>query len=182
MCQGSIPSCWKGREAYHIINEPSFEVEDLWTVKEAGGNMYQRYIFLQGRVGPSVWISTHIVHERMETRIDQSHINIELTNLKITKNPKSLELGIMVKRVVLLFVVLFFLCCCSPFVQQGCCPFVHSFVVKVCYHRFCCSYFSLFLLSCYLLLSMRCFVIIFVHCNCTIQNCHPIGVVIMVNC
>ena len=29
MCQGSIPSWWSGREAYHIIDEPSFEVEDL---------------------------------------------------------------------------------------------------------------------------------------------------------
>ena len=30
-----------------------------------------------------------------------------------------------------MFDVLFLLCCCfSPVVQQGCCPFVHSFVVK----------------------------------------------------
>ena len=38
--------------------------------------MYQRYIFLQERGGPSVWISTHMVHERMEMKIDQSNINI----------------------------------------------------------------------------------------------------------
>ena len=28
MCQGSIPSCWNGGEAHHIINEPSLEEED----------------------------------------------------------------------------------------------------------------------------------------------------------
>ena len=28
MCQGSIPSCWNGGEAHHIINESSFEEED----------------------------------------------------------------------------------------------------------------------------------------------------------
>ena len=27
---GIIPSYWNGREAYHIVNEPSFEVEDLF--------------------------------------------------------------------------------------------------------------------------------------------------------
>ena len=38
------------------------------------------------------------------------------------------------KRVVLVFVILLLLCCCcSPVVKQGCCPFVHSFVVKACY-------------------------------------------------
>ena len=48
------------------------------------------------------------------------------------QNHKSLELGIVVKRVVLVFVVLFLLCyCCSPIVQQGCYPFAHSFVVKL---------------------------------------------------
>ena len=30
MCQVSIPSCWEDEEAYHIINEPPFEVEDLF--------------------------------------------------------------------------------------------------------------------------------------------------------
>ena len=33
-------------------------------------------IFLEERGGPSMWISTHMVHRRMETRIDQSNINI----------------------------------------------------------------------------------------------------------
>ena len=35
---GFQPSCWNGREAYHIVNEPSFEVEDIfcpWKKKEA---------------------------------------------------------------------------------------------------------------------------------------------------
>ena len=45
-------------------------------IEEAGGNIYQRYIFLQAREGPSVWISTHMVHKRMEARIDQSNIYI----------------------------------------------------------------------------------------------------------
>ena len=91
--------------------------------------MYQRYIFVEERGGPSVWISTHMVHERIERRIDQSNINIQLTFLNIT----SLELGIVVKRVVPVFIISFLLChCCSPVFQQGCCPFDHSFVVKVC--------------------------------------------------
>ena len=38
------------------------------------------------------------------------------------------------KRVVLVLVILFLLCCCcSPVVQQGCCPLVTSFALKVCY-------------------------------------------------
>ena len=45
-------------------------------MEEAADNMYQRYIFLQEMGGPSVFIPTHMVHERMETRIDQSNINI----------------------------------------------------------------------------------------------------------
>ena len=48
----------------------------LSVMVEAGGNMYQRYIFLQEGGGPSVWISTHMVHEKMEMRIDQRNINI----------------------------------------------------------------------------------------------------------
>ena len=40
----------------------------------------------------------------------------------------------MVKRIVLVFVIVALLsCCCSPVVQQGCCPFVLSFVLQVCY-------------------------------------------------
>ena len=38
--------------------------------------MYQRYMFLQEKGDPSVWISTHMVHERLEVRIDQSNINM----------------------------------------------------------------------------------------------------------
>ena len=50
------------------------------------------------------------------------------------QNHKSLELGIVVMRVFLCLLFCFFaLCCCSDVVQQGCCPFVHSFVVKACY-------------------------------------------------
>ena len=30
MCQVSIPSCWGEQEAYQIVNEPPFEVEDLF--------------------------------------------------------------------------------------------------------------------------------------------------------
>ena len=45
-------------------------------IKEPGGNLYQRHRFLEARGGPSVQISTHMVHERMETKIDQSDINI----------------------------------------------------------------------------------------------------------
>ena len=86
-------------------------------------NMYQWYIFLQFQGGLSVWFSPHMVQRRMEMRIDQSNIIFWLTILKITKNHKSLELGIVVKRVVLVFVILLLLCCCcSPVVQQGCSP------------------------------------------------------------
>ena len=53
-------------------------------MKEAGGNMYQRYIFLQAWGGPSVWSSTHMVQKRMDMSIDQNSINIYLTILKIT--------------------------------------------------------------------------------------------------
>ena len=50
------------------------------------------------------------------------------------QNHKSLELGIAVKRVVLAILVLFlFCCCCSSVVEQGCCSFAYSFVVRVCY-------------------------------------------------
>ena len=50
------------------------------------------------------------------------------------QNHTSLELEIVVKRVVLVFVILVLLCfCCSPAVQQDNCPFVHSFAVKACY-------------------------------------------------
>ena len=92
-------------------------------MEEAAGNMYQRYIFLPGKGGPSKWISTHMIHERMEMRIDKSNINCLLTILK----------RIVLKRLVLVFVILLLLyCCCSPVVHQGCCPFVLSFLVKVC--------------------------------------------------
>ena len=37
------------------------------------------------------------------------------------------------KRVVLVFVVCCLLFCCLPLIQQGCYPFVHSFVVKASY-------------------------------------------------
>ena len=47
--------------------------------------MYQWNIFLREEGGPSVWISTHMVHRRMETRKDQTNISIKLTILKITK-------------------------------------------------------------------------------------------------
>ena len=47
--------------------------------------MYQRYIFLQEEGGSSVWISTHMVHRRMETRIDLINISILLKSLRITK-------------------------------------------------------------------------------------------------
>ena len=30
MCQASTSSCWEDKEAYHITNEPPFEVEDLF--------------------------------------------------------------------------------------------------------------------------------------------------------
>ena len=54
-------------------------------------------------------------------------------NSQNPQNQKTLELGIVVKRVVHAFVVLFMLsCCCSPVVQQGCYPFAYSFVVKAC--------------------------------------------------
>ena len=67
--------------------------------------MYNRNIFLHTRGDSSVWISTHMVHMRMETRIDQCNINIWLTFLKITKI-MSLELGIVAKRAVFVFVSL----------------------------------------------------------------------------
>ena len=54
-------------------------------------------------------------------------------NCQNYQNQKSLKLGIVVKRVVLVSVGMFLLCCCcSPVVQQGCYLFVHSFVVKAC--------------------------------------------------
>ena len=36
MCQVSTPSCWEDKEAYHVDNEPLFEVEDLflWQMKQ----------------------------------------------------------------------------------------------------------------------------------------------------
>ena len=36
MCQVLTPSCWEDKEAYHIINEPPFELEDLflWQMKQ----------------------------------------------------------------------------------------------------------------------------------------------------
>ena len=75
MCQGSIPSCWNSGEAHHIVNEPFLEEEDLFCRRKKQ-QVYQRYIFLQATGGPSVCISKHMVHERVETRIDQSNINI----------------------------------------------------------------------------------------------------------
>ena len=47
MCQTSTPSCWGDKEAYYVIVEPPFEVEDVSEVEDAAGNMYQWYIFLQ---------------------------------------------------------------------------------------------------------------------------------------
>ena len=38
--------------------------------------MYQRYIFIHETGGPSVFIRTHVVQRRMETRIDQGNISI----------------------------------------------------------------------------------------------------------
>ena len=65
-------------------------------------------------------------------RIDQRNQYLA-HNSQNYQNHKSLGLGIVMKRVVLVFVILFLLYCgCSPVVQQGCCPFVHSFVVKAC--------------------------------------------------
>ena len=80
-----------------------------------------------------MWISTHMVHERMETRIDQSNINIWFTILKITKII-SLQHGEESCYCVchFAFALLLLFTCCSPVVQQGCWPFVHSFVVKAC--------------------------------------------------
>ena len=48
---------------------PPLKLEDLFlSMEAAGGSM--RYVYsLQARKGPSVWISTHMVHERMETKI-----------------------------------------------------------------------------------------------------------------
>ena len=47
--------------------------------------MYQRYIFLHEDGGPSVWISTHMVHRMMEMKIDQINIIIWPTTLKLMK-------------------------------------------------------------------------------------------------
>ena len=30
MCQVSSPICWRDKESYHIVNDPPFEVEDLF--------------------------------------------------------------------------------------------------------------------------------------------------------
>ena len=83
-----------------VVEKPTTSSMNLhlkWKIsllmKEAGGNMYQRYIFLQAWGGPSVQISTHMVQRRMETRIDQSNINIYLTILKITIIISILNLG-----------------------------------------------------------------------------------------
>ena len=54
-------------------------------MEEPAVKNYQRYIFVQERRGPSVYISTHLEHERMEVRMDQSNMIILLTILKITK-------------------------------------------------------------------------------------------------
>ena len=69
--------------------------------------------------------------ERNKDRSDQCQYLAH--NSQIYQNHKSLELGIVVRRVVIVFIILFMLfCCCSPVVQQGYCPFVLSFVSKVC--------------------------------------------------
>ena len=73
---GFLPQLLSDREAYHIVNEPPFEVEDLFINGRSRSNMYQRYIFLQEEGGPSAWISTHMVHRWMEMRIDQVNISI----------------------------------------------------------------------------------------------------------
>ena len=43
-------------------NDPSLKGRSPWMAGEHENNLYQRYIILQGKVGPHVWISTHIVH------------------------------------------------------------------------------------------------------------------------
>ena len=55
--------------------------------------MYPRYIFLHEEGGPSVWISTHMLHRRMEMKIDQITINIQLTTLKTTNIISHYNLG-----------------------------------------------------------------------------------------
>ena len=54
-------------------------------MEEPGGNMYQWYILLQARGGVSVQISTHVVYEKMEMKIDHKLYQYLLTILKITK-------------------------------------------------------------------------------------------------
>ena len=71
MCQTSTPSCWEDKEAYHITNEPSFEVEDLfhWWKKQ---DQYVPEVHNPTRERrPYLLISTHMVHMRMELMIDQ---------------------------------------------------------------------------------------------------------------
>ena len=71
---------------------------------------------------------------RMEVNDRSKESEYLAHNSKNYHSHKSLELGIVVKRVVLVFVALFLLCCCcSPAVQQDCYPLVHSFAVNACY-------------------------------------------------
>ena len=97
MCQTSTPSCWGDKEAHHIINEPPFEVEDL----------IHRQKKLDQCV-PEIHIPTrgHMVHENgVDDRSNQSQYLAH--NSQNYLNHKSLELGIVGKRVVLVFVILF---------------------------------------------------------------------------
>ena len=67
--------------------------------------MYQRYILLHEEGDPSVWISTHRVHRRMEVRIDQINISISLIILKTTKIRSVQDLMIVVTRFGIFFFV-----------------------------------------------------------------------------
>ena len=66
-----------------VIEKPtpsSMSLHLKWKIsfinERSRSKMYQRYIFLQEEGGPSVWISTQMVHRRMEMRIDQINISI----------------------------------------------------------------------------------------------------------
>ena len=125
----------ESREAYHIINEPSFEVEDLFGqwMKQKAICMRCTYSYRKGKALLCGFLHTWYMRGWRQGLIKV--LSIFSSQFSNYQNHKSLELGIVVKRVVLVFVILLLLyCCCSPVVQQeGCCPFVLSFVVRVCY-------------------------------------------------
>ena len=98
--------------------------------------LYQGYTRAIWEIGVETFPcrSLHLLYKRgygVNDRSDNLAHNSQNSQNHTPSN--SLELGIVVKRVVLaLLLFCFLLCCCSPVVQQGYCSFAYSFAVKAC--------------------------------------------------